>query len=157
MSSTAAMTKYRGADGRTGRMVRESVRAALNETAKRHGMTVISNDERLRQKEIMRAMRRCRRVIDAANAAFFGERDRSIDQVILDLKNFTYEANGIRDNRVVHLLEELKQLRRRTHEGTGEGDQKAEAADRELELDETVAAADDRQPNHPESMTKEAI
>lgn len=83
----------------------------IRKMAAKHDLHVVTRKEKMYYEELLRAMKRAKVKLDLFNVAFFGESERGIDQVIADLKHFTYEVNGTRQSRISMLLEELKERR----------------------------------------------
>lgn len=162
MSKTATMTRHRPASGTRGAL--EEIRAGLDQAARRHGLAVITESERRRHDHILRSLKRAKRLVDAFNVAFFGESERSIKQVILDLGEYTYQANGIRESRITMLLKELderrkaERTRRRNHEALDQNGQMVEMATATFQPDaayEALALVDGGQSNRVESIMDE--
>lgn len=97
------------------------VQKSLQRIASQHGLVVITAKEQKYYQEVLRSLKRAKRIIDSFNVAFFGKSERSIDQVIQDLQNYTYEVNGTRQSRISMLLAELKALRNQGKECNHEG------------------------------------
>lgn len=100
-----------GQTGQTEKQNPERMRKSLQAIGEKHGLTVITKKEADYNRKVLQSLQRAKALIDAFNSAFFGEAERSIEQVIMDMKEFTYRANGMRQSRISMLLEELKKRR----------------------------------------------